>query len=204
MIIHENDFLEPYGITIRGVIEVGAHYAEEYWGMVNGGIENFIFFEPIEANYKKMISLLPDLYSIKTFPMALGNFKGTVPMFVETAHQGKSCSILEPVLHLEEYPDIRFNDQEVVLIDRLDNIEFDRPLYNMLQTDAQGYDLEVLMGAKNTLPYMDFVKVEVSRAELYRGAASIEEIDRFLTPLGFDRAYTYWMGSWGDAYYVRI
>ncbi len=202
MIIHENEFFRDYDIEIKGVIEVGAHYAEEYWGMVEGGIENFIFFEPIEANYKKMVSLLPDTDNISIYPIALGNFSGSIRMFVETDHQGKSCSILKPILHLEEYPDISFNDQETVTIDRLDNVDIDLDKFNMLQTDTQGYDLEVLMGAVNTLEFMDVVKVEVHRKELYEGAATIEQIDNFLTD--FERVYTYWMGSWGDAYYVRI
>lgn len=201
MIIHENDFLKPYGIKIRGVIEVGAHYAEEYWGMAEGGIENFMFFEPIPANYKKMVFLLPDSEKIKTYNFALGNFTGEVPMFVETAHQGKSCSILRPHLHQVEYPDIVFNGQEIVNIEKLDSISFDRKDYNMLQTDAQGYDLEVLKGAVDTLSHIDFIKVEVHRKELYFDAATIEQIDDFL--VGWERIYTYWTGPWGDAYYIK-
>jgi FkbM family methyltransferase len=204
MIIHENDFLEPYGINIHGVIEVGAHYAEEYPGMVHGGIENFMFFEPIKANYDKMVSLLPSLPTIKTYNIALGNYTGRTTMFVETSHQGKSCSVLKPHLHLEEYPDIVFDDQEWVDIARLDDFGFDRSLYNMLQTDAQGYDLEVLKGARSTIATMDFIKVEVNSQELYEGACTEKQVDDYLIPLGFEKSYTYWMGLWGDAYYVRI
>jgi len=201
MIIHENDFLKPYGIVIRGVIEVGAHYAEEYPGLVNGGVENFIFFEPVKSSYVKMRDLLPRTKNIKVFNMALGNYSGMVTMYTETVHQGKSNSILKPFLHKMEYPDIVFDDYESVLIDKLDNIKFNRSLYNMLQTDTQGYDLEVLKGATRTLKKMDFIKAEVYRKELYEGAAFVEEIDAFLTE--FERIYTYWMGAWGDAYYVR-
>ena len=201
MIIHENDFLKPYGITIHGMIEVGAHYAEEYWGMSNDGVDNFVFFEPVPDTYEKMVSCLPSSDGIKTYNMALGNYTGTVPMFVESAHQGKSCSILKPLLHRVVYPDIDFNEQAIVPIDRLDNIELDMSLYNMLQTDTQGYDLEVLKGASETIKHMDFIKVEVHREELYKGAASVDDIDSHLTE--FERIYTYWMGTWGDAYYIR-
>jgi len=200
MIIHENEFFKKYNIHIEGVIEVGAHYAEEYWGMAEGGIENFVFFEPIGKNFQKMNALLPESDKIKTFQIALGNYTGTTPMYVENAHQGKSCSILRPYLHLNEYPDIKFDDREIVKIDRLDNIDINRDLYNMLQIDTQGYDLEVLKGASDTLSFIDIVKAEVHRKELYEGAATVDQIDDFL--IGFERVYTYWMGSWGDAYYI--
>jgi FkbM family methyltransferase len=136
--------------------------------------------------------------------LALGNFKGKIKMFIETCHQGKSCSILEPLLHLDQYPDIEFNGIEWVNIDRLDNIDYNRRLYDHLHIDVQGYELEVLLGAVESLKYIETITCEVYRAELYRGCPMLEDITEYLFQ-DFELVDIFWRGlSWGDAKYERI
>ena len=45
--------------------------------------------------------------------------------------------------------------------------------------DVQGYELEVLKGATETLKHVDYVYCEVNRDEVYEGNAYVEEIDEF-------------------------
>ena len=109
---------------MRGVIKVGAHYGEGFDKYE--GVKNFIFIEPVKSNYDVLIKNLPKSDNIKTFQMALGNRTGTAKMFTEQANKGQSCSIMQPTNHLLEYPDIPFNSEEYVLIDKLDNLEYDQ------------------------------------------------------------------------------
>ena len=46
---------------------------------------------------------------IKLEKYALGNQVGIKEMFVETKNRSMSSSILEPSLHLQQYPEIVFN-----------------------------------------------------------------------------------------------
>jgi len=71
--------------------------------------------------------------------------------------------------------------------------------------DTQGYELEVLKGATDTLELIDYIFTEISNTELYKGTALIEDLDEFLTPRGFKRVETNWQGTgtWGDAFYIR-
>ena len=89
------------------------------------------------------------LEKIKFYNIALGNQTGTVKMYIDNYNQGSS-SILQPKLHLTQRPDIKFESEENVNIDKLDNI-IDSLDYNFINMDVQGFELEVLKGGKNYL-----------------------------------------------------
>lgn len=189
---------------MKGVIQIGAHIAQEYLGWVKEGAKNFIFFEPVASSYAKLCNILPVSDKIKTFNLALGNEVGCVVMHTEQANQGMSSSILEPTLHLKQFPHIKFTSNELVNIDKLDNIEYDRPLYDYICLDVQGYELEVLKGAVNSLNFINEMNIDV-HAKLYKGGAVLEEIDDFLLSKGFQRGKVTWGGqTWGNARYKRI
>jgi FkbM family methyltransferase len=184
---------------IKGVIVIGAWDGAEYSEFA--GVENMMFFEPIKENYERLIKTVP--VNFKTFNLALGNMRGVAMMYVETKNKGMSCSVLEPGTHLESHPDIIFDKKAIVNIDRLDNIDFDRSLYNMILLDVQGYELEVLKGAEETLKSIDIIHTEVNTREVYKGCALIEEIDIYLSD--FKRVETRIHESvfYGDAIYIR-
>jgi hypothetical protein len=70
--------------------------------------------------------------------------------------------------------------------------------------DTQGYELEVLKGAKKTLKKINFVYTEVNNTEVYENNALIEDIDKFLEKYNMVRVETDWMGTtWGDAFYIK-
>jgi hypothetical protein len=76
--------------------------------------------------------------------------------------------------------------------------------FNFLNIDVQGFELEVLRGAAETLNYVDYILTEVNREELYEDCVLVEELDEFLDAYGFVREETSWGGgSWGDAFYVK-
>lgn len=197
--------VEFYNLKISGVLHIGAHWGEEAELYAKQGVKNMIFFEPIKSNYYKLLAALPKDNRIRTFNMALGNSEGYMTMYVETWNKGQSCSLLEPELHLTQYPHITFDDKELVKVDRLDNIAFDRTVYNMINIDVQGYELEVFKGATETLHFIDIIYAEVNRDEVYKGCARVEQLDSFLAGWDFERVKTEWVGTtWGDALYLKI
>lgn len=189
-----------YHMNISGVIHIGAHYGEEYNLYRSLGIENTIFFEPLENNYKVLVSKVPqDL----CFKMALGSSECDVEMFVEEANKGQSSSILEPEIHLMQYPHIVFNKKEKVKMKTLDSFNFGSE-YNMINIDVQGYELEVFKGATHTLNNIDYIIAEVNRADVYKNCCKVQELDEFLSTYGFSRVETSWDGmTWGDALYAK-
>jgi FkbM family methyltransferase len=203
MIMTLDEIIHRYNSQIRGVLHIGAHHGQEYTEYNANGIENVIFFEPIVSNYKRLLDVVP--CGVKTYNLALGNQTGEVDMYVETANGGMSCSVLEPGTHLMTYPQIIFDRKEKVKIDKLDNILFDRSIYNMINIDVQGYELEVFKGAVKTLEFIDLIYTEVNTEEVYKGCATITDIDDFLSQFRFKRVYEAFTchPTWGDAIYIK-
>jgi len=199
MLLDFEKLIKKYQMNITGVIHIGAHYGEEYGIYTKANIEKMQFFEPLSSNYEELIKNIPSNICHKT---ALGNYVGTATMNVEKNNKGQSSSLLEPVLHLIQYPHIEFNTTETVNITTLDS--FNLSGYNLINIDVQGYELEVFKGAEKTLPSIDYIITEVNRQEVYKNCVRIEQLDEYLSAFNFSRVETSWDGiTWGDALYVK-
>jgi hypothetical protein len=56
---------------------------------------------------------------------------------------------------------------------------------SFLKLDVQGYELEVLKGAQNTLPQVSAVLVEVNLIDIHKGAPLLDELVLFMRDSGF-------------------
>lgn len=166
-----------------GVIDIGAHWGEEYESWVNHGAKNFLFIEPIKANYERLLDKFPQ-YPV--LHLALANHTGESKMFVDTAHHNLSASLLKPCLHTEVYPDVLFDKIETVKVDKLDNIEYNRKLYDHVYLTAQGMELDILKGAEKSLKNIKTITAEVFHKRLYEGSCLVEEVVEWLDDRGFD------------------
>lgn len=196
------ELVQKYQVKIKGLIHVGAHYGQEYEIYQKLGIANLIFFEPLEQNFKILKTHAGE--KAKLFQLALGNESKKVKMYVESANNGMSSSILKPQKHLEQYPQIVFDKEEIVEMVRLDDFLSEKENYNFLTIDVQGYELEVLKGSSETLTNISGILTEVNRDELYSNCTRIEQLDDFLKKFNFYRVETNWEGgTWGDAFYLK-
>lgn len=204
MVISLDKIIDTYHLNIRGVIHIGAHWGQEYTDYKRRGIKKVIFFEPVRNTFNMLKSKIPKDDNIMLFNIALGNETGKKKMFIEHANNGQSSSLLKPKGHLYQYPYIVFDGEEIVTIDKLDNIVFERIDYNMINIDVQGYELEVFRGAIETIKHINIIYTEVNCDEVYEGCARVEQLDLFLKDFGFERIETYWAGvTWGDALYLK-
>jgi len=213
MLIYFKYLLEKYNLKINGVIIAGAHQGNEIETYVKHEIRNIIAFEPVLSNFR-ILQKRWEKFNFHLIPFALGAAPGKAEMFIESANEGQSCSILEPELHKVQYPHIVFNEKETVYISTLDieipliedppTAKSQQPKANFLDIDCQGYELEVLKGATETLKTIDYIYTEVYRNNVYKGNPMITEIDNYLAPFGFTRVETNWDGqTWGDAFYIK-
>jgi len=196
-----------YNLNITGVIHVGAHHGQELAEYEQiPELKHVIFFEPDPDTFKVLKEMVDSKSGsereIIAINKGLGPFKCEMDFHREN-NNGGSNSVLPPKLHKEQYPGIIFNEIIKVKIDPLDRYECSSVL-NFLNIDTQGFDLEVLRGAKKTLKNIDCIMIEVNRAELYEGCSLVDEVDEFLSKFGFKRVETYWAGNtWGDAFYLK-
>lgn len=199
MYIKINKIIEKYKIPVSGVIHVGAHFGEEYLSYISAGIYNIHFFEASNRTFSRLkfqVGCSP------CYNFALGAVESKSTMYVETSNQGQSNSLLKPLLHSKQYPQITFDETEEVTVRPLDS--FNIKGCNFLNIDVQGFELEVLKGSEQSLPDINYIYSEVNRAETYENCAQIGEMDGFLSRHGFKRVETIWAGGiWGDALWVK-
>jgi FkbM family methyltransferase len=203
MLIPLKGAIERHGLKIRGIVHVGAHRGQELEAYTENGINDIVFIEPCAGPFKILQGRVGNDERIVLFQCACGEQDGAGEIFVETANEGQSNSLLRPKKHLDYYPHIQFPATEFVTIRRLDNLPFERSHYNLLMMDTQGYELLVLKGATKTLDSIDYIYTEVNDQELYEGNAMVSELSDFLA--NFQLVESHWVShqGWGDAIYVR-
>jgi FkbM family methyltransferase len=202
MIQYLPSILDQLNLTVKGCIHIGAHWGQEYPVYKHLGIENLLFYEPLEHNFKRLKESVGEEVTLRN--VALGNTCGTVEMFVEEANQSMSCSVLEPKHHLEQYPHITFPKKQEVEITKLDLEDFDRDSYNFINIDVQGYELEVFKGASNTLESVNLIFSEINKEEMYKDCVRVDQLDSYLNDFGFKRVATDWEGgTWGNGVYFK-
>ena len=131
MLLNLNNLVEKYGLTIKGVLHIGAHFGEENGVYDHLQIPNRIFFEPLKSNFNILKDRVSDTHQL--INIALGNDNKTINMNVETANSGQSSSILNPVLHLIQYPHIKFESVEEVEMKRLDDLNINLENFQFYQ-----------------------------------------------------------------------
>lgn len=224
MLIPFGEILKKYNIESKGIIHVGAHHCEEHDDYISYGIKSFVYIEPCKKSFDTMFSIIGKKYpidrciggftinetgitlvehDIKMFNCACGSVESKMVMYASKDNEGQSNSLLEPNLHLQQHPEIIFDEAEVVNVTLLDKLPIEKEKYNILAMDVQGYEGEVLKGATETLKHIDFIYTEVNRDSTYRGNMLIDEMDEYLKD--FTRVETYWPSpkwSWGDACFI--
>jgi FkbM family methyltransferase len=204
--------IDDVELDVKGVWHIGAHHGQEYKSFRDMGVKNHIFFEPLPSNYEKLLKNIEsydsDGFNVKTENIALGSEDAEKTMYVETANNGMSCSLLKPQIHLQLYPGIEFNEEATVSQTSLDNYVSENNIntddFNFIMIDVQGYELEVFNGAKETLKCVDYIFTEVNFVDVYQDCAKVDELDKFLGEYGFKRVETVNVANaWGDAFYTK-
>lgn len=193
MYLRFKNIVEHFKATVNGVIHVGGHIGEEIPDYLEY-TENIYVFEPIKECYDK----IPN--GVNKYNCAIGNIEGFFTLNV--ANNSQSSSLLKPKKHLDQHPDVLFTHQIRVPVKTLDS--FNITSCNILNMDVQGYELNVLKGAVETLKYIDFIYTEINMDELYEGNCLVDDLDDWLKNLSFTRVWHYDTGcKWGDALYWR-
>jgi FkbM family methyltransferase len=202
MLLSFTGLRKKYNMDVKGIIHIGGHYGEEIDEYVRNGIQEIVIFEPLSDSFDVLCENIKDLNAnIIAHQVALGPEETIATMYVSD-NEKQSSSLLKPKVHITHHPHVKFPETEEVEVKVLD--DFDYSKYNFINMDVQGYELEVLKGAKKTLEHVDYVYCEVNRDEVYEGNAYVEELDEFLSQYNMERVETSWEGQiWGDALYIK-
>ena len=205
MLLSLKPLVKKYTIKTSGVIHIGAHEGEEvlpYKQIFDMDIPMHLF-EPQKKYFEIFKSKYQDSKNIKLYEYGCGE-KPEEQQLNIASNDGASSSILEPKIHLEIHPDVKFTSKEVINIRTLDS--FNIIDSNFLNIDIQGYELKALKGSLNTLSKIKYIYMEVNKSEVYKDCPLVQEIDSFLDKFGFIRVatkYAYDTLPWGDALYIK-
>lgn len=124
-------------------------------------------------------------------------------------NRGQSSSILEFGKHLKYHPKVRYIDNQVIKLVRMDDWlksnGFDIKDFNFLNVDVQGVELNVIKSFGDLIRQLDYVYTEVNEDYLYKNCCLVGEIDKYLLKYGFKRKITKMTPyEWGDALYTKI
>jgi len=144
-------FLNPTKFVF---VDVGANIGAYSVSLAKKGFETYSF-EPIKSNFDLLNKnlRLNDIKNAKTFNLAIGNETAKKEIFFDDHKHGEGSLLIK-----------KGNRKEVVQVDKLDNLFKGKNLKKkiLLKVDVEGFEFEVLKGAKNFIKkYRPIILIEV-------------------------------------------
>ena len=162
------------------VLDVGANSGQYATDLRRFGYTGRILsFEPVKACFDQLLAASANDHEWTAHKTALGATAGSSTINV-AANNGASSSML-PMLEslVKVAPNTQYLRQETVTVATVDQIAADHVKPDariFLKLDVQGFEREVIQGAKDTLPSVVGVQIEISFVPLYRGGMLYTEV----------------------------
>lgn len=207
-------FYKTYGISVKGVFHVGAHYGEEAedynslgWPVI------WVEGDPdIFKTLKERVNAYPNQFAYECLCSDVSN---TPVLFHRTSNDGHSSSILVLSKEMHSVWGIKPASQVMLKTRRLDDMIVSENIilspYNFLNIDIQGCELQALIGLGTLLSRFEVLLIELDWGGCYEGVSRPREIESFLSAHGFQRiflsiGYPQGYGIWilRESSYVRL
>jgi 2-O-methyltransferase len=184
------------------ILEAGAHMGEDSARMVELlQPEKLYAFEPVPKLFASLKQKTRGLAPVECFPYALAERSGTSSLNVSSGYHelpGRvrvpadgSSSLLQPTGHYDLCPHVEFNMQIEVPVTTVDEFASQQNLQRIdfMWLDLQGMELKALHGSEKTLKSVSSVYLEASTKQLYDGAPTYAEVERWMRSKGFVPKY---------------
>ncbi len=206
MLIGPQRLSKIYRVQPQGILHVGAHHAEEatqyestgwfpvYWVDANGDALQ---------QARKFCQMFPNFHHL-FFQGLIWSSSGKILDF-NIANNGQSSSIYSLGTHKESYPDIGYTSVSKIKSISIEDLIPLRYFFDFINLDIQGAELEAIKGLGNRIESVKYIYTEVNVKPVYKNISLVNEIDDYLSALGFVRVATYWQArvGWGDALYLH-
>ena len=151
------------------MLDIGAWVGT--WTMkINSFCGRVIAFEPDPLHYECLVKNVPD--NVETHQLAVGNDSKMISLSQDDFTQAKR------VLGAGTIP--------MVTIDSLNLDDVD-----LIKIDVEGYEMEVLKGAENTLKNVEYLMIELNNNAKKYGSSNLE-IEKHLRKSGYEILIKAW------------
>lgn len=144
-------------------------------------------FEPVPDVYLLLEKYTSGIINIKRHKLALSDKESTATMFVSSGQSDASSSLLTPHAHLDDHPEVFFENKIEVKTITLDAWARNNNITHVdfLWLDMQGFEFQMLQASSEILPTVKAIHTEVSMKETYKGCKLYPEIRAWLESKGF-------------------
>lgn len=181
-------YIHSHNVSVEKgtIIDVGAASGDTtQWFAAEFPSLKVIAFEPLKEACQAAKRKTQSLSNVEVHQIALGDENGTSVLNVTSDRL--ASSLKEPMENengTAPGSKIRLASRETVAVKRLDDaVGNERVL--LLKIDTQGYELQVLKGAAQTLRRTELILIEMCNHDLYKGGARYWEVDSLLREHGF-------------------
>lgn len=174
------------GLSINYIFDVGANRGQFSLlaTMIFKNI-SIVCFEPYTRSYLILKKIFQNNNNIELNNIALGSSESKKSFFV--TKNDDSSSLLFPNKAKNYF--LGTDLVEVVNVDVKPGIVYLTNKSDMrnslLKIDVQGYELEVLKGFGNKLPYFNFILIEISHVEMYDQQPLFCKVDKYIKSKNF-------------------
>ena len=172
---------------------------------------NIYAFEPVKEQYEYLITKFSGRCDIKIYNAALSDIGGTQKINVgkSSGFLGGmgSSSLLTPNLHNDWFPQVQFNEIEIVNTVKLSEfiLEKNIPIVDLLWLDVQGKELDILKEAEEQIiEKVKSMHPECSRINLYENQSKFKHIKKFMDKINFVCRIDRVGAISGNAYYLNV
>ncbi|MGH2395913.1 MAG: FkbM family methyltransferase [bacterium] len=153
------------------------------------GLELYLL-EPVPEVFEVLVGNVGDRRNMHCLNVAAGAEDGWYEMFVDSHSTASSLLPLEPVA-LEEHPYLGKQTRARVRVRPLDDVltECGSGRIDMLIMDVEGYENEVIRGARRTLDSCRLVMSELNVQPIHAGSSTLDSVYPALVREGFQLAY---------------
>jgi FkbM family methyltransferase len=175
---------------VNTIFDIGAN--EGQFGVIlrNFGYKGkIISFEPLSDARESLLNISRNdpMWQI-ALQAAIGEENGEIE--IQIAGNSQSSSVLDMLdTHVRAAPDSKYIGKEKVALRKLDSIAADYMDSNsiaFIKIDTQGYETQVMNGAKKLMSQIVGLQVEISLVPLYKGQCLFDEMLKKLKNDGFE------------------
>lgn len=212
--IHPNiaDIIRMRGEIVNTIVHVGAHAGQEIDEYLSLMPSRIVLIEADPDTFRVLKKNVEDNYSsyknmFYIFNELISEADGKPLKFYRFTNSQSSSVFMASDL-LRETWDGLGETGEVLMLESmtlkgvLSREKIDISGLSILTLDIQGSELNALRGLGNEICKFQYIEVEVSFEEVYKGGVLFEELNRYLESMGFQ---IIGVAQWhGDAVYERI